>query len=99
MIMTAAAMPPCHIEVVERNGMVKLEAVLDSQDVAKGQYVLVVRSGASGNVSTSRQGGEFEVGDLENGRLATAYVGAAGWTAQLRVYGHDGKLVCTTTKS
>ncbi|MCB4771532.1 hypothetical protein LGR54_23255 [Ancylobacter sp. Lp-2] len=99
MIVSAAAMPPCHIEVVERNGMVRLEAVLDSHDVAKGQYVLVVRSGTSDNVSTSRQGGEFEVGDLENGRLATAYVGAAGWSAQLKVYAHDGKLVCTSSKS
>lgn len=99
MIVAAATIPPCHIEAVERNGFVKLEAVLDGHLVEKGQYVLVVRSGASDNVSTSRQGGEFEAGELENGRLATAYVGAAGWSAQLKVYSHDGKLVCTTSKS
>lgn len=101
MTMMPAAMPPCHIEAVEGNGMVRLEAVLDSREIAEGQYTLVVRSSGSGNVSTTQQGGEFAAGDLDNGRLATVVVsaGKAGWSAQLSVYSQDGKLVCTTSRS
>lgn len=100
MTTTPATLPPCHIEALERNGLVRLEAVLDARDIAAGEYVLDVRAGGSGNVATTRQSGEFDVAELDDGRLATVHVtaGAGGWSARLQVFSQDGRLLCTAAR-